>query len=102
MRGFQGVGYIAPRNGASTAVCGKEPGAERRLPLSSRDLCEHPDTGVVVTVGNFFLCGVGPGHALSLGFWISWQFRHRTWLVFHECEESFLPFNGQPEAYYLI
>ena len=72
MRGLQGVGYIAPGDGASTAVRGQKPGPECRLPLSSRDLCEHSDTGVVVTIGNLFLTGVGPGQALSLGFWISW------------------------------
>ena len=65
--GLQGVGHIASGDGAPPAVRGQEPGTERGLSLSSRDLCKHSDTGVVVTTGNLLLAGVGPGQALSPG-----------------------------------
>jgi hypothetical protein len=49
-----------------------------------------------------FLTGLGPGEALGLDFWISWQFGHRARLVTREREESVLPLNGQAKADYFI
>jgi len=76
MRGFQSVGHIASGDSASAAIHSQEPGAECRLPLPFRDICEHSDTGVVITIEYLFLAVVGPGQTLSLSFWVAWQFMH--------------------------